>query len=187
MVDKPFKLDTLPDLTRYVEQDSFQSSTDDKSGYDHFFLSEDSKTFFGFEWSNWYFVSASIPFGWKLSAYIYHSNGSVVSHSLRSAGIPCSLYIDDRHIGQLRRPHTLFSSETPDGKSLANSALFLACSTLLSLGYTMSLSKSTLIPSQQIPYLGFLVDSCKQAFTLLPHKKEKVYIACASNTKSKKH
>lgn len=141
MVDKPFKHDTLPNLPRYVEQDSFQSSTDDKSGYDHIFLSENSKTFF---------VSATIPFGWKLSAYIYHSTSSIVSHALRSAGVPCSLYIDDRHIGQLRPQH-LYSNVKSDGKALVNSALFLVCYTLLSLGYTISLSKFKSISANSLP------------------------------------
>ena len=35
------------------------------------------------------------------------------------------------------------------------------------------LEKSTLAPSKQVPYLGFVSDSQKQAFTLLPHKKQK--------------
>jgi hypothetical protein len=81
--------------------------TDDKSGYDHLFLSDSSSTFFGFESANWYFVSATTPFGWKLSAYVYRTTGSEVSHYFRSNGIPCSLYIDDRHIGQLRPQWTL--------------------------------------------------------------------------------
>ncbi|KAK3750990.1 hypothetical protein QZH41_007602 [Actinostola sp. cb2023] len=104
MVDKPFKLDTLPDVPRYVSKDSFQSITDDKSGYDHVLLTNDSKTYFDFQWAGWYFVSNTIPFGWKLSAHVYHTIGSSASHYFRSLGIPCSLYIDDRHIGQLAPP-----------------------------------------------------------------------------------
>ena len=47
-VDKPFKLDLLPGLPRYVHKDSYQSVTDDKSGYDHILLTPNSRTFFGF-------------------------------------------------------------------------------------------------------------------------------------------
>ena len=91
-VDKLFKLDLLPGLPRYVHKDSYQSVTDDKSGYDHILLTPNSRTFFGFQWRGWYFVSNTIAFGWKLSAYIYHTTGSLVSHHLRSIGIPCSVY-----------------------------------------------------------------------------------------------
>ena len=31
----PFRLDSLIDVTRYVEKDHFQTKLDDKSGYDH--------------------------------------------------------------------------------------------------------------------------------------------------------
>ncbi len=47
MEDKPFTLDHLGDLPRYVSQDSYQAVLDDKSGYDHIFLSEDSRAFAG--------------------------------------------------------------------------------------------------------------------------------------------
>ncbi len=92
IVDRPFKLDRLPNLPRYVHKDSFQTVTDDKSGYDHILLTPDSRTYFGFRWGKWYFVSNTIPFGWKLSAYVYHSSGSLVSHHLRSKGIRHSLF-----------------------------------------------------------------------------------------------
>ena len=101
MMDKPFQLDNLLMLTRYVTPHSFQTVCDDKSGYDHILLSERSRTFFGFQWAGCFFVSNTIPFGWKLSAYAYHSTGFLASHHFRSIGIPCSLYIDDRHTGQL--------------------------------------------------------------------------------------
>ena len=48
MEDKPFTLDTLNDLPRYVAKDSYQTVLDDKSGYDHILLSEDSRTFLEF-------------------------------------------------------------------------------------------------------------------------------------------
>jgi len=101
MTDRPLKLDNLSHLPRYLEKGSFQTTLDDKSSYDHILLDEPSRTFFGLQWKGWYFVSNTIPFGWKISAYIYHSTGLLVSHYLRSIGVPCSLYIDDRHNGEL--------------------------------------------------------------------------------------
>ena len=49
-------------------------------------------------------MSECIPFGWKSSAYVYHTTGLVASHRLRSWNIPSSLYNDDRHNGQLTFP-----------------------------------------------------------------------------------
>ena len=45
MEDKPFTLDTLIDLPRYVAKDSYQTVLEDMSGYDDILLSEDSRTF----------------------------------------------------------------------------------------------------------------------------------------------
>lgn len=44
---------------------------------------------------------------------------------------------------------------------------------LVALGYFLGLSKSILRPRQAVPYLGFMVDSVKQAFLLLHDKKQK--------------
>ena len=46
--DNPFNLDPLTALPRYVPPSSFQSVCDDKSGYDHVFLSPSSRTLFWF-------------------------------------------------------------------------------------------------------------------------------------------
>ena len=171
-------LDLFPGLPLYVHKDSYQSVTDDKSGYDHILLTQNSRTFFGFQWGGWYFVSNTILFPWKLSAYIYHTAGSLVFHYLRSIGIPCSLYIDDRHIGQLTVRPELQSHFPPAFLAnsdfvLAQAALFLVCYIFSALGYCIGLSKSILVPLQTVPYLEFVSDFCLQAFTLIPAKKDK--------------
>ena len=178
--DRPFTLDSVQHLPKYVQKDFYRTVCDDKSGYDHILLSPDSRTYFGFEWGGWFFVSSCFPFGWKSSAYIYHTTGLVASHYLRSLNIPSSLYIDDRHNFQLSFPkgalppvYQNLISEDSIHFALANAAIFLTCYTLISLGYFLGLEKSTLTPSKQIPYHGFVSDSQEQAFTLLLHKKQK--------------
>jgi len=44
MMHRPFKLDNLSHLPRYLEKGSFQTTLDDKSGYDHILLDEPSQT-----------------------------------------------------------------------------------------------------------------------------------------------
>ena len=134
----PFKLDSLAGLSRYVFASSFQSVCDDKPGYDHVLLSPESRPYFGFEWGGWYFTSNTIPFGWKASAYIYHSIGLLASHYFRSLRIPCSLYIDDRRKVEIQLPplapgYASLSSDRHKSLARANSAFFLVCFTLISL------------------------------------------------------
>ena len=135
--DTPFTLDSISSLPRYVSPSSFQSVCDDKSSYDHLFLSPPSRSYFGFQWAGWYFVSNTIPFGWKSSAFIYHSIDLLTSHYFRSQSIPCSLYIDDRHRGELNLPiltptYALFTSDRARSFALASSASFIVCLTLVS-------------------------------------------------------
>lgn len=107
MRDKPFTLDSLNDLQRYVAKDSYQTVLDDKSGSDHILLTDQSRTFFGIQWGGWYFTYISLPFGWKISPYVYHTTGLLATNLFRSIGILCLLYIGDRHNGQLQVPDFL--------------------------------------------------------------------------------
>ena len=50
---------------------------------------------------------------------------------------------------------------------LARSALFV-CFFLSALGYCIGLSTSVLVPLQKFPFLGFISDTCLQAFTIIP-------------------
>ena len=61
------------------------SKIDDKSGYDHVLLDEDSRQFFGFQWQGWYLVNATLPFGWKISPFVYQTIGMGVTSFSASA------------------------------------------------------------------------------------------------------
>ena len=177
MEDKPFTLDTLNDLPRYVAKDLYQTVLDDKSGYDQILLSEDSLPFFGIQWRGWYFTDNTLPFGWKISPYVYHSTGLMASAFFRSIGIPCLLYIDDRHNGQLQVPldkgeYSLLKTNDARNNAAASSAIFLVAFHLVRLGYFLGLLKSILTPSKIVPYLGFLADSSRKVFHLIPEKKK---------------
>ena len=61
--DSPFTLDYISNLPRYVGKDSFQTTIDDKSGYDHVRLVENSRKFLGLQWQGVYYLYRTIPFG----------------------------------------------------------------------------------------------------------------------------
>ena len=173
-----FKLDTLLDFPGYVGVDTYQTILDDKSRYDHLLLTVKRRTFFGIQWRGWYFVYNTLPFGWKISHFVYHSTGLVVSNFFGSMGIPCSLYIDDWHNGQLQIPPNLGANANlanldEHNLTAAKSAIFLVAYFLIKLGYFLGLPKSILMPRKIVPYLGFLSDSSREVFHLIPEKKEK--------------
>jgi len=178
MTDMPFKLDNLTHIPRYVGKNTYQTVLDDKSGYDHLLLTEESRPFFGIQWGGWYFVYNTLPFGWKISPFVYHSTGLMASNFFRSSGIPCSLYIDDRHNGQLQvdltqGAYVAMTSEDDRNLAAGKSAIFVVAYHLIKLGYFWGIAKSILNPSKTVPYLGFISDSGHQVFHLIPEKKEK--------------
>ena len=112
----------------------------------------------------------TLPFGWKASAFLYHSFGLVVTSAARSLGVPVSQYIDDRHVGQL------FSSGLTvyqPCRHLALAVAFILLSLLVSAGYFVNLGKSSPLPSTSVKFLGFISDSILQAFLVPPDKKDK--------------
>ena len=123
MTDAPFSLDRLADVPQFVYKVSYMTKCEDKSGYDHVSLSPSSQTYVGLKWNGFWFVCTTFPFGWKISPYIYHTIGLVASGYLRTRGIPCSLYIDDRLNGELetilpenRGQEYRFSAATADSR-----------------------------------------------------------------------
>ena len=113
-----------------------QTILDDKSGYDHLFLTEQSRVFFGIQWGGWIFLYNTLTFGWKISPSIYQSTGLMASNFFRSIGIPCSLYIDNRHNGQLQvsldqGPYRSLKTVEERNLTAAKSAVFLVAITSL--------------------------------------------------------
>lgn len=124
-----------------------QTILDDKSGYDHLLLTKESRTFFGIQWGGWYFVKNTLPFGWKISPFVYHSTGLMVINFLRSVGFPCSLYIDDRRNGNSRYllgKVLMQPLQFPDEHNLAaaKSAVSLVAFFLINFRYFLGLWKS---------------------------------------------
>lgn len=149
MRDMPVTLDKLASVPRYVYQSSFVTKCDDKPGYDHVLLTMDSQSYFGFSFGRLWFVCTTLPFGWKISPYIYHNIGLVATSFLRAQGIPCSLFIDGRLNGESltsQGPWLILPAERPTQywMDAAKPAKYVVLSVLVSLGYTIGIKKSVL-------------------------------------------
>ena len=160
--DLPLSVDYISGLPRYVFKSHFQTTFDDKSGYDPIKLSPDSFTFVGLEWKGWYFCYKTLPFGWKASAYVYHTVGLAATCHIHSLSVPCSQYIDDRHVGQLALCQDRQDSLKWSNFQLAEAAAFIVCSVVVRLGYFIGLSKSVPVPQTRIRFWVFcLIPSFK--------------------------
>lgn len=165
----PFKLDQVLNLPRYLGKESYHTKLDDKSAFDHFLLSEDSRTLVGAEWGGWWLVWNTLCRGWKESPYIYQTLGSVAISYSREIGVPFSLYIDDRHLGELWRP--VPAARSSYQATLAGVVLEIAV--LTELGYFINTKKSVALPTQRLVFLGHLVDTARETFSMPEDKKRK--------------
>ena len=161
-----------------MSKDSYQTVVDDKPGYDHILLDDDSQTFFGIQWGGWYFQYNTLPFGWKISPYVCHNTELMVSNFFLSLGVPCLLYIDDRHNGQLQvqldqGEYAALPTEDQLNFAVAQSTIFLVAYHLICLGYFLGLAKSILTPRKVVLYLGRLVNSSNEMFRLIPENIQK--------------
>ena len=95
----------------------------------------------------------------------------MASNFFRSIGIPCSLYIDDRHNGELQV--SLDQGPYRSLKTVEESSLAAAKSAIFLVAYYLGLFKSILTPQQVVPYLGFLSDSVRMVFHLIAGKNGK--------------
>ena len=95
----------------------------------------------------------------------------LASNFFRASGIPCLLYIDDRHNSELQvalDKGKYATLNTANDRHLAVVGLF----------YFLGLQKSISFPSKVVPYLGFLADSSWEVFCLKPDKKREVSAPC---------
>ena len=167
-IDRTFKLDSLKDVSKITKQDAYFTSLDDKSGYDNVRTNSRCHHLLGFQWAGHYFVAKTLPFGYKLSAFIYHNlNLQPVSYIRRTFNIPIFLYIDDRLSEELH------DSRVAPGYNSALLANYITCEILLRLGFCINLKKSVFVPTQTPTFLGFIVDSVHRCFRLTQEKRSK--------------
>ena len=148
IVDRPFKLDSLKDVPKVVRQAAFFTALDDKSGFDNVKMHERCQHLLGFQWGGYYFVAKTLPFGFKLSSFIYHTlNLQPASYIRKVFNIPIFLYIDDRLLEEIRHPRI------PSGYASSQLATYIVCELLIRLGFCINIKKKNLyLPPLRTPY-----------------------------------
>ena len=126
---------------------------------------KDSQKFLQFLWRNKCYVFQGLRFGLNTAPRIFNKPLKPVAAFLRKRGVRMILYLYDFLI--------LGSSY-----QAAQSHTAMAVSLLESLGFTVDLEKSSLIPSQIITFLGFVIDSTVEALSLPQEKVVKVKSLC---------
>ena len=170
MEDFPVSLATLRDVPRIVGRGAYMTSVNHKSGYQHVRITEQSQRYFGIEWKGYFLVYKTLPFGFKASCFVEHTLSSMLASYARGFGVPTLVYIDDGFNSEATSNSVpadgIGCQSKLEGYHREELAVYVMCGLWCRLGYTLSLSKSVLVPTQVLRFLGMLVDSLKGAFVL---------------------
>lgn len=156
---RPVKYEQLQDVAGYLQQGDWMITTDDKSGYWQLAIHPGVWRFVAFEWQGELWFWPSLAFGLAPACQQYTQLKMELLRPLRDAGLRLSFLIDD-----------LFLAAESRGKAqwLARALVEL----LVSLGFTLSLSKCQLEPKQRVRFLGLEVDSRRLAYVVPADKVE---------------
>ena len=117
---------------------------DDTTGFYHFPIHPDYRTYLGFRYGGRWYVWCRLPFGWSGSPYYFHKCIRVIIEYLRGVQqMSIMAFVDD------------FLLTGPQSDIAAKLQMFL--DTLSQLGLTVNYEKSSLCPSDTVTYLGFVV------------------------------
>lgn len=169
IVNRPFVMEGLGAIPSLCPVGAFQATLDHKSGFHHVRVARDSQHLFGFEWEGQLYAWSVLPFGFKLSPWIYQTLSDCVAAFLRSYQVPCTAWLDDFWVcgGQL----TTLPATPEVWLRLGSRAVLLLCAVTLLAGYYISRKKSALTPTRECRFLGLLLDSTNGRFLVPVDKK----------------
>jgi hypothetical protein len=131
------------------------------SGYYHVPIHEDAQKYFCFKVGGVTFYFKVLCFGFAQASYVFTKIMQEVAFELRKRGIPLSSYIDDG-----------FTAAPTPGRCLRQSSL---CAMLLgALGTYLGIPKCQLTPELVLKWLGFLIDTEREMFTVGESKLVKI-------------
>lgn len=160
----PFKYETLREILTFLHQNGFIATWDLKAGYFHVLIHPRYRTYFGFQADGVYYHYNAVCFGWSEACLVYTTVMQELAMEIRVRKTPLSSYLDDG-----------FTADGNEARCLRAVVCIIKMITLL--GGTFSLGKCQFEPRQDRGWLGFVVNSREQRFTVTPSKLAKVALA----------
>jgi hypothetical protein len=160
----PFKYETLREVLTFLHRNGFIATWDLKAGYFHLLIHPRFWTYFGFQSDGVYYHYNAVCFGWSEACLVYTTVMQEVAMEIRIRKTPLSSYMDDG-----------FTADDLETQCLRAIVCIIKLITLL--GSTFSLGKCEFFPRQVRGWLGFLVNSRAESFTVADTKLAKVAAA----------
>jgi hypothetical protein len=163
-----FKMETLAKVLPLIKRNDWFTSWDVRKGFFNIAIHPDFRRFFCFEFEGVRYQYNCLVMGLSIAPLFFSKLMAVLVQLARSWGIEISYYLDD----------TLLRAPDPN-TSLSNTQDFGA---LLQLaGFLLHKSKSVQVPTQQIEYLGFVINSRSMTVALPTEKRQRLTKALRRN------
>ena len=159
-----FRMLTSESLLKSVRQGDFHCSVDLKDAYQHVLIYPPHRKFLRFAFEGRLYEYTVLPFGLSLSPRVFVKVTEAAIAPLRHQGIRLANYIDDWMI-----------SAASCSEAARHTDLVL--SHLKALGFNVNFTKSTLLPSQQISFIGISLDTATMSARLSPERVDR-FLSC---------
>ena len=161
-----FKMLTAASLVRSLRQGDWFTSIDLKDAYFHIPIYPPHRKFLRFGFEGKVYEYTVLPFGLSLSPRVFVKCTQAAVAPLRQRGVRIATYIDDWLTLATSRQEALFHTRQ-------------VVDLLSSLGFTINYTKSVLVPTQVIDYIGISLDS--RSFTArLSQERIESFLKCVA-------
>jgi len=167
-----FKMESMTQLTSIIQANDWMISIDLKDAYLCIPIHPHDHKFLRFIWRETLYQFIVMPFGLSPAPREFTRLLKPIVGILRRLGIRVLIYLDDLIIMNQDRQSLITDR---------NSALWL----LQMMGFVISWEKSALEPTQNLEYLGFLIDSQKMTLSLPDRKVQDLINMCHSILREK--
>ena len=162
-----FKMEGVPMLKDLLRRNDFLTKIDLKDAYLTVPIWIHHQKFLRFIWRDTLWEFACLPFGLASAPRTFSKLLKPVVAQLRKMGIRLIIYLDDM----------LIMAESRD---LTIEHTTIAVNLLSSLGFVLNEGKSILVPTQELEFLGFLVNSVRMSLYLPRDKVKSIKRECQS-------
>ena len=160
-----FKMDTIQTALKLMRPGCFMASVDLKDAYYSIPIAAEDRQLLKFEWEGNYFHFTCLPNGLASAPRLFTKVLKPVFASLRAEGHFCMGHIDDSFLMG-------YSYAACEENIVQTVNMFLK------LGFVIHPTKSVLVPSHELEFLGFLLNSTSMTIRLPPGKAANVQQAC---------
>ena len=168
----PCVLDCIGTVLPYLKMNDYFTKWDDKSGFHQLKMDEMSKHFTHFNWGDHIFRYKAACFGLGLVPANFQLANYCAVNWLRKMGIKIFLYLDDRLIVENKISRDVMA-KILEGKLAPRNAV-IAMILLTAMGTFISKSKSTPICTQELEFLGIVINSKNQTIEISEFKWNKL-------------